>query len=701
MSLFSRRVIRSVLLSFLMVSVAWAGGIKDTESASHGDSAALYDLVATYDGGDFKILQYNLAVLSHYSYILTSGKEALVIDPGRDIQTYLDLLSSQGLACRGVFLTHSHADFVAGHTELAKALGCKLYASAVSGAEYPFEPLKDGTTLEIGSAAVFFIETPGHTPDGVCGLVTSTRSPKDPKYLFTGDTLFIGSVGRPDLMGGTTSAAALAGMLFDTWTNKLSKLPDTVSILPAHGAGSLCGAHLSDEPTSTIGAQKQSNSYLQQAQSRSAFISAVLDGLPEAPQYFKHNAQMNRKGPETVDWSAKPEVASADATLTDTNAVYVVDLRDAAAYAAGHVPNSVNIAVRGRLETWVGIMVPWGSNLVICGTPDEIAEAGKRLHRVGYKARGLTWDSWTKAGLPTTRNQMTKPAVLHAAIEKSDAPIIVDVRLPSEWMGLRIGQVLNLPLNHLSETAPVKLEKDQPVVAVCNSAYRSSMAVGILERGGFTKASSLEGGSEAWIEAGYPVFGADSKKGNAAAGVIEPAAGNAVPTGAPVALRNINLPERLAPTELKRMVIDLPGTFEVIDLRPAALVADYNPVHARHVDVVQALNDPALLVGEIPLIIVDRDGSLAMMIAGILSQKTKRPIKALHGGLEAYWAETERRGAVPADPAMMVPGSKVPAPTPSGSTPPALKPTPAPSQPTPAPAAPAAPAPKKKKSAGC
>lgn len=685
MSIFPRGSLRLLILSlFFAGTVLAAGGLKDSESASHADTAALYDLVATYDGGDFKILQYNLAVLSHYSYILTSGKDALVVDPGRDIQTYLDLLRSQELTCRGVFLTHSHADFVAGHTELAKALGCKLYASAVSGAEYPFEPLKEGTTLEIGSAALFFIETPGHTPDGVSALVTSTKSPKEPKYLFTGDTLFIGSVGRPDLMGGTTSAAALAGMLFDTWTNKLSKLPDTVSIFPAHGAGSLCGAHLSDEPTSTLGAQKQSNVYLQQAHSRSAFISAVLDGLPEAPQYFKHNAQMNRKGPETIDWAAKPELASAGASLTDITVVYVVDLRDAADYAAGHVPNSVNIGVRGRLETWVGIMVPWGSNLVVCGTSDEITEAIGRLHRVGYKARGLTWDSWTQAGLPTTRNQMTRPADLRAGMEKGDAPIVVDVRLPSEWMGLRIGQVLNLPLNHLAETAPSKLEKNQPVVAVCNSAYRSSMAVGILERSGFTKASSLEGGSEAWIEAGYPVFGAESKKESPA------------PSAGPAPLRNVNLPERLAPAELKRMFIDLPGTFEVIDLRPPAAVADYNPVNARHVDIIDALGNPALLAGEIPLVIVDRDGSLAMMVAGILSQKTKRPIKALHGGLEAFWAETELRGAAPGK---SVPGQGVmPAPV---SAPPEARPSAPPGQPVPAPVTPVTPAPRKKKSAGC
>ncbi len=693
-----RRWCTGLLVLLAIAAMATAAGIKDSESASHDDSAAKYDLVATYEGEGYKILQYNLAVLSHYSYMLISDKDALVIDPGRDIDTYLDVLQTQGLTCRGVFLTHSHADFVAGHTEMARAVGCKLYASAISGAEYPFEPLRDGATLTIGNAVVSFLETPGHTPDGICGLVAPRNKPGEQKFMFTGDTLFIGSVGRPDLMGGTTSAAALAGMLFDTWTNKLAKLPDPVSILPAHGAGSLCGAHLSDEPTSTLGAQKQTNAYLQHAHSRSAFISAVLDGLPEAPQYFKHNAQMNRKGPQLVDWAAEPAmIASPSAALIDVSQGYVVDVRDPAAYAAGHIPNSVNIGVRGRLETWTGIMVPWGTHLIVCGSTSEIKEAHRRLHRVGYAARGITWESWTQANLPVLTNRMAKPAELHAAVSDGKAPIIVDVRMPNEWMGLRIGQVLNLPLNHLAETASAKLEKDQPVVAVCNSAYRSSMAVGILERSGFTKASSLDGGSEAWIEAGYPVFGADAQK--SAAGAQLAGAGAAAP------LRNVNLPERLAPAELKRMVIDLPGTFELIDLRPAAAVADYNPINARSVDIVEALANPALLVGDIPLVIVDRDGSLAMMVAGILSQKTKRPIKALHGGLEAYWQDTERCGTVPAGATRGPTPAVAPAPSPLPTTAPGAAPaTVAPSTPATgaAPATPApTPAPKKKKSAGC
>jgi glyoxylase-like metal-dependent hydrolase (beta-lactamase superfamily II) len=678
-----------ITLMLLWSAVAWGAGIKDVESASHADTAALVELVNTYQGTGYQVLQFNLAVLSHYSYLLVSGKEALVIDPDRDIDAYLEAVRKAGAEIKGVFLSHSHADFVAGHMELTKAIGCPIYFSDTSAPLYPHQSIKDGSVIRVGEAQIKILETPGHTPDGLCGVISAKSVPDNPEMMFSGDTLFVGSVGRPDLMGGTTSAAELAGMMFDTWNQKLSKLPDSVKVLPAHGAGSLCGAHLSDDPSSTIGRERSSNAYLKHADNRSAFISGVLDGLPEAPQYFKHNAKMNHDGPELVNWRGPlAEPASPSEELTKISQWFVVDLRGAKEFADGHIPNSVNIALRGRLETWVGIIVPWGSNVLLCGSMDEITEATHRLHRVGYRAGFITWDSWKKAGLPQLRNAMIKPADLYSQMQKGKAPIIVDVRLPSEWMGLRIGPVLNLPLNQLGELAPTKLNRQEPVVAVCNSAYRSSLAVGILERVGFKLATSMDGGSEAWIEAGFPVIQAETSAGAVSEGTE------------PARLRQINLPDRLSPAELKRLVIDLPGFFEVVDLRPALQAADYNPLGARAVDVIEVMTNPVFLVGDIPLIIVDRDGSIALMVAGILSQKTKRPIKVLHGGMEAYWAESELQkpgllpGVMPMKPlsgasdgsvAPLVPSA------PGGSVGP-VSPT------TPTPAEPAKP---KKKSAGC
>jgi glyoxylase-like metal-dependent hydrolase (beta-lactamase superfamily II)/rhodanese-related sulfurtransferase len=635
---------------------ALAAGIKDSESASHGDEAASYQLVQTYAHPGFRVMQFNLAVLSHYSYILASGKDALVVDPGRDVEAYLAFARKEGLAIRGVYLTHSHADFVAGHLELAKAAGCPVHVNEKSAVGFRHEPLREGSVIKVGEVEVRILETPGHTPDGTCGVVWSQGQPR---VMFSGDTLFVGSVGRPDLLEGTMSAAELAGMSFDTWTNKLSKLPDDLAVLPAHGAGSLCGAHLRDEPSTTIGQERASNPYFQH-KARSTFVAAVLDGLPEAPQYFGHNAAMNRKGPELVDWKAAPKAAPAGESLTDPALHYVVDLRDAKAFAAGHVPNSVNIGLRGRLETWVGIMVPWGSNLVLCGSAAEIGEAARRLHRVGYSGRALDFAAWEKAGLAQSRNEMVAPAALHAALQRGDAPVIVDVRLPSEWMALRIGTVVNLPLNHLAELS-AKLDPSQPVVAVCNSAYRSSLAVGILERRGFRKASSLDGGSEAWIEAGLPVFEAASP-GAAAGG----------------AKKVVRLPDRISPADLQRTIKDLPGTFDLVDIRPPEQFSDYSLPGSRNADIAEVISNPAYLAGAGPLIIADRDGSLAMAAGGILSQKTERQIKVLHGGVEAYWHEFR---FVPAG------GS-------GRSAPPAAPAAPAPSQPAPA-------QPPKKKSAGC
>jgi hydroxyacylglutathione hydrolase len=448
---------------------ARSAGLKDAESASHGDAAASYQVVDTYQYPGFKVIQFNLAVLSHYSYMLVSKGQALVVDPGRDVFAYVDAAKSENAAIKGVFLTHSHADFVAGHVELAKAAGCPIYVNAATQAGYKHEPLTEKSTLDVGDAQLRFLATPGHTPDGFCAMVFGQPRKDVPETMFTGDTLFVGSVGRPDLMGGTVSAAALASMIYDTWNQKLSRLADSVVIFPAHGAGSLCGAHLSDKPFSTIGAERASNPYLQR-KGRSDFIAAVLDGLPEAPQYFQHNAKLNHDGPPLVDWKAPlPAETAPDARLAAGD-TYVVDVRGADAYAAGHIPKSINIGVRGRLETWVGIMIPWGAPLVLTGSPAEVQEAVYRLHRVGYGAPGhLFYETWQKAGRPVAKTEGIDPRELHARMQAGTAPVIVDVRLPNEWMGLRIGEVVNLPLNHLGELA-AKLDAAQPVVTVCNSA---------------------------------------------------------------------------------------------------------------------------------------------------------------------------------------------------------------------------------------
>ena len=615
-----------ILISVALISLystssykSLAAQIKDAESATHGDEAASYQIVGTYEFDGFKLIQINLPVLSHYSYFLVSDNKVLVVDLGRDIDFYVDLTNKQSLTVAGIFLTHSHADFVAGHMEMVKAYNCPIYQSAKSQAVYKIEAIKDGTVLQVGQAKVQFIDTPGHVVDGTSAIVFSPGK-TEPQLILTGDYLFVGGVGRPDLVTGTTSSA-LAGMLFDTWINKVSKLPDSVKIFPAHGAGSLCGAHLKDQPYSTIGEERTSNPYLQHT-IRSEFITTVLSDLQEPPQYFGHNAAVNRTGPELVNWQQPLQQTSATAELSDISKFYVADIRDSKDFATGHIPNSVNIGLRGRFETWTGIMVPWDSQLVLCGDEEDLKEAVHRLHRVGYNAKVLAYSAWQQTNLPQLSNILVSPQQLYEQMHSDKSPIIVDVRLPNEWMGLRIGTVLNFPLNHLSELS-AKLDKDQPVVAVCNSAYRSSMAIGIFERKGFTNVTSLAGGSEAWVEAGLPVYGAETKASVSAA-----------------AKRIVPLPERISAAELKRLMMDLPGTFDLVDIRPAEHYKDYSLPASVNVDIADLINNSAYLTGAGPLIIVDRDGSLAMAAGGILSQKTQRPIKALYGGLEAYWQQS-------------------------------------------------------------
>ncbi len=655
-------------LLWFFAGTAAAAQIEDTESAAHDSDAANHSIVDTYSFPGFEVIQFNLPVLSVYSYMLISAKKSLAVDPVRDIDIYLETAKQKDVEITGVYLSHSHADFVAGHIEMVRAVNCPIFQAEKSGVKYETNPLKDGTKFTLGSAQLEFIDTPGHTPDGGCLLVYSEDDVAHPKLMFTGDVLFVGSVGRPDLMEGTVFAARLASAMFDSWNGKLSKLADSVMVFPAHGAGSLCGAHLSDEPFSTIGKEKTSNPYLQH-RSRGAFIAAVLEGLPEAPQYFKYNAQRNKNGPPLVAWKAPlPSPIAATESLADPKNTYVVDVRTAEQYAVGHIPNAINIGVRGRLETWVGIMIPWQAKLVLCGSEEELKECVRRLYRVGYGPEIITLEAWEKAGLPVTIGNPISAKELYALMQQEQAPLIIDVRLPQEWMALRIGTVLNLPLNHLSELAS-QLDPSEPVVTVCNSAYRSSMAVGILERQGFSQARNLEGGSEAWIAAGYPLT-------EVGAGT-SPSAAASTGTSASVApgpKQAVRLPERMSPVELKRLIMDLPGTFELFDIRPAEHFADYHLPGAVNVDVNDLMHNPKYLVGVGPLIVVDRDGSIAMAVGGVLSQKTQRTIKVLYNGLEGYWSETQGRTGSGFTPPVMPAAPETPPTLAPGAFPPPAKP---------------------------
>lgn len=590
----------TVLVSMLCSPLTGTAMI-DSESSAQGGEAATYQMQSAYEGTDVKIIQFKLGVLSHYSYLMISDGKVLAIDPGRDIDAYIDYASREKLEWVGTFLTHSHADFIAGHIEMAQATGRPIYVSHQSGAEYAHMELVENDTITVGKAVLKIMETPGHTPDSLCGIASPLSDPEKQEFLFSGDTLFVGSLGRPDLMAGDCSPATLAAMMFDSWNNKLAGLADNIVVLPAHGAGSLCGVNLRDELASTIGQEKKTNYYLKYASNKSAFIGKFLSDLEPAPAYFKENARINRVGPEKVNWAALPGKAVEDpAVMVGGSDIFVVDVRNATAYAAKHISGSVNIALRGRFESWTGTVVPFASRLIIVGSMPEIEEAARRLQRVGYSADYIIFDEYVTAGGATRSSAQILPTDLYPDMLRGNAPVVVDVRRHNEWLGMKIGEVINIPLDILENRAGLLLNPDEEVVAVCNSAFRSSMAVGLLERAGFKKPASMKGGMEAWVEDKLPVVEISAAATVSSIAAVVDSTKN----------QNSGFPECISAEELQQMIKDLPETFEIVDIRPAVEIQDYNPVDAQAVDLNELLVSQKWLSGDVALIIVDRDGTL-------------------------------------------------------------------------------------------
>lgn len=612
------------LVSVLVIGAGYQlWSATDQEHGSQGDSAARYVIEAVYESDHLKIVQFKLGVLAHYSYIIESDGKALVVDPGRDIAVYLDHAQKNGLEWAGTLLTHTHADFVAGHREMTQATGAPIYASQLSGNLFPHLAVNEGQEMPVGKAVLQIIETPGHTSDAISVLVSASGITDGKKFLLSGDSLFVGGIGRPDVMGEGYSAAELAGMMFTTWNEKLAQLPDSTVILPAHGAGCLCGIVLGDAPSSTIGKEKAENPFLKLANNRNAFISAVISGIEDAPAYFKENAALNRRGPELVDWNNPLQRKIDDAAgLAFRNYVYIVDVRSADEYAVGHIPGSLNIMLKGRLERWVGTLVPFSAQLILRGNEIQVLEAARRLHRVGYKADYFDFG----ASFNDVKSSNMASEELLARMEKNDAPLVVDVRSNAEWREERIGEIINLELPNMEKLARTRLNPSDEILVVCNSSYRSSIAVGLLERAGFSKLGSLKGGGEDWLAKGLPVKRSESKLQQR-------------PTVSAVA--GISLPKTISAKELLSRLKAQPESIEPIDIRPPEENSQYNPLKLKPVDLNDLLGSDSWLSGEVPLLIIDRDGSLALMVAGILACKTSRSIMVLQGGIEEIWKETE------------------------------------------------------------
>jgi hydroxyacylglutathione hydrolase len=348
--------------------------------------------------------QFYLNCLAHASYMIGSGGEAAVVDPQRDVDIYLEAAEEQKLKIRHILETHLHADFVSGHKELAARTGAKIYIGARAEAKFPHVALTDGFQLKLGSVSIRILETPGHTPESLCIVLTDEEKSRDPWAVLTGDTLFIGDVGRPDL-SRTHTAQQLAGMLYDSLHQKLLALPDSVLVYPAHGAGSLCGRNMRAERSSTIGTERLTN-YALQIKGREEFIQQLTTNLPTRPDYFLQDAEINRSGAQALtDLLPLPALIPAEVKSRLDQHANVLDVRPAEQFAAGHVPGSINIALSGQFASWAGNILGLDSDpILISDTETHIEEARTRLARVGiesvsgYLAGGVS--AWQNAGLP-------------------------------------------------------------------------------------------------------------------------------------------------------------------------------------------------------------------------------------------------------------------------------------------------------------
>jgi hydroxyacylglutathione hydrolase len=448
-----------------------------------------------------KFKQFYLGCLAHASYYIGSGDEAAIIDPQRDVQQYLDEAEANGQKIKYVIETHSHADFVSGHLELGEKTGAQIVYGRRANTEFPALKVKDGDSLNVGRIELKFLETPGHTPEGITILAKNTEVPDEPFKMFTGDTLFIGDVGRPDLIGSRGfTAEQMGSMLYDSIHEKILPLPDETEVYPAHGAGSLCGKSLSKETWSTLGEQRKFN-YALKPMSREEFIKVVAADQPEVPAYFPVSAAQNLKGSASLDELPKPLQLSTTEIVNFEG--IILDVRQNVEYGGRHVSNSINIGLGGQFATWAGTLIPIGTPVaIVAETQEQIEEAFMRLARVGIETvKGfILIDNFT--GETKAVEQVSVVELAGLTDTEKDLQF-VDVRRPAEHASGHAARTTNIPLAWLSREIG-KLDPATPTYIICQSGYRSSIGTSILENAGFRKIYNVKGGTTAWIDAGFP-----------------------------------------------------------------------------------------------------------------------------------------------------------------------------------------------------
>jgi hydroxyacylglutathione hydrolase len=456
--------------------------------------------------------QFYLGCLAHASYLIGSGGEAAVVDPQRDVEQYVKEAEAEGLKIKYVIETHLHADFVSGHRELSERTGAKIVFGRKAGAAFDYAPAEDGDEFRIGKVILRVLETPGHTPESISILVIDTEASTQPQKVLTGDALFIGDVGRPDLAGSKGfTAEQMAGMLYDSLHGKLLKLGNAVEVWPAHGKGSLCGRSMSNELSSTIGRQRRFN-YALQPMPKEEFVKMMTSDLPEAPAYFSRDSEINRGGARSLAQAPRPTaLAPAEVDKLASFGATILDVRANADFGAGHVPGALNIGLGGPFDPWAGQLIKFDAPVVIVAEDEsKVDEAVIGLARVGienvkgYLAGGM--EAWRRDGLGLSVIAQISVDDLSELLSSQKDMQVIDVRQPGEYNDGHVPSAVNAPLARVDERAP-EFDPNRRTAVICAGGFRSSAATSILERLGFTNLLNVLGGTGAWIKAGYPVEG--------------------------------------------------------------------------------------------------------------------------------------------------------------------------------------------------
>lgn len=446
--------------------------------------------------------------LAHCSYVLGGENKCLIVDPPRDIDRCLAAAKSFGLPVAGVIETHLHADFVSGHMEVAKATGATIFAPAAANCAFPHQALQDGESFSFDTLRITLLETPGHTPESAVFLVTDLERGEEPVLLFSGDTILVGDVGRPDLFPAIKEE--LASKLFYS-LQRVAKLGEHIELYPAHGMGSLCGRSLSAKLWSTLGTERRYN-YALQIGDEDQFCAALLNGMPEAPDHFARCSEINRRGPALLESLEQPVPLSAGRFSRLLRAGHqVVDTRDYLSFAAAHIPNSFSVGLQGNFSTFVGWVLPADMPLLlVLNNEADLQNALTGLRRVGldrvtgYLEGGM--QAWINGGMDTSQIEVISIFELSKRMAANNDLLVLDNRLRSEWDSGYIAGTVHLPAPHVRQRAG-EWPPEQTVATLCNTSNRSILAASLLKRQGFTRVINVVGGTTAWTAAGFPLNG--------------------------------------------------------------------------------------------------------------------------------------------------------------------------------------------------